>query len=483
MADFHSLMVEVDVSWSKKGVVGVAGAGIASVVLARRIWKEVDKRKRNAAISRPQNVVILGAGFAGLGVARELASLLPQADLGEITLIDRNNYLLFTPMLTEVAGGELDPRHIVASPRRLSPRIQFEQATVHSIDLKQKRVTIARGPDHGDSSTIQADQLVIALGSVPNYHDVPGLQEHSFGMKSLAEADAIRNRVLESLELANEEEDASRRREFLTFVVGGGGYTGVETMAAINDLARETARDYPRIHADEISSMIVEPRDRLLEELTPELAAYAQQKLQERGVEVILRTKITEAGEGYVKLESGKRIPTRNLIWAGGIKPSPLVEKLDCERGHHGGIVVDEHCAVAKYPGVWALGDCAEVPKAGSKGTHAPTAQNATREGALVARNIVAQMRGEPSQPFTFQPIGELALVGRHSGVARLYGYQFSGFLAWAMWRAVYLSKMPGMAKRSRIAMDWILDLVYGRELAEFPTGDSIPSHPAEQRV
>jgi NADH:ubiquinone reductase (H+-translocating) len=474
---------EVNVSWSKRRVVGVAGAGIASVVVARRIWKQVDQGKRNDSIRRSQKVVILGAGFAGLSVARELASLLPQDELGEITLIDRNNYLLFTPMLTEVAGGELDPRHIVASPRRLSPRIKFQQATVRGIDLRRKGVTIARGPGDRDSGTIHADHLVIALGSVPNYHHVPGLREHSLGMKSLADAAGIRNRVLSCLERANQEQDAAVRRELLTFVVGGGGYTGVETMAAINDLARDIVREYPRIHAEDIECFIVEPRDRLLEELSPDLAAYAQQKLQERGVQVILRTKITEAGENYLKLESGRQIATRTLIWAGGIKPGPLVEQLDCERGRHGGIVVDEHCAVPKHPGVWALGDCAEVPKAGSQGTHAPTAQNATREGALLARNIVAEMRGEPLQPFTFNPIGELALVGRHSGVAKLYGYHFSGFVAWAMWRAVYLSKMPGMSNRSRIAMDWILDLIYGRDMAEFPTAQSTDLEPVREQV
>ncbi len=469
-------------SWSKKALMGVASAGIAGAVLARRVWKQFDTDRRNRVLRKHQKVVILGAGFAGLSVARELARLLPQEDLGEITLVDQNNYLLFTPMLTEVAGGELDPRHIVASPRRLSPRIRFEQATVQGIDLRSKRITVDRGSDYGEGETIQADHIVIALGSVPNYHHVPGLREHSLGMKSLVDAAVIRSRVLECLERANEKEDAAIRHELLTFVVGGGGYTGVETMAAVNDLARENVRDYPRIDAGDINCLIVEPRDRILEELSPELASYAQRKLQERGVQVMLRTKITEAGQDYVQLESGKRVSTRTLIWAGGIKPSPLVSQLNCPRGHHGGIVVDEHCAVPNYSGIWALGDCAEVPKAGSEGTHAPTAQNATREGTLAARNIVAHMRGEPLQPFTYHPIGELALVGKHSGVARLHGFQFSGFVAWAMWRAIYLSKMPGMAKRSRIAIDWILDLIYGTDVAEFPVDEPVV-RPAEQQI
>jgi NADH dehydrogenase len=404
-----------------------------------------------------------------MSVARELASLLPARDLGDITLIDQNNFLLFTPMLTEVAGGELDPRHIVASPHRLSPRINFEQAVVGSIDLRAQTITVRTGPDHAETRSIHADHLVIALGSVPNYHNIPGLRDHSLGMKSLADASVIRNRVLACLEAANQAEDAAMRRELLTFVVGGGGYTGVETMAAINDLARISAREYSRIQPGEISSIIIEPGDRLLHELSPDLAAYAQAKLEDRGVQVMLGTKITEVTDNYVKVTSDGHIPARTLVWAGGVSPNPLIDSLDCKRGHHGGIAVDEHCAVPDYPGVWALGDCAEVPKVGSSGTYAPTAQNAIREGALVARNIVAVMRGDPLEPFTYQPAGALALVGRHSGVVELYGHHFSGFLAWAMWRAVYLSKMPGMAQRSRIALDWLLDIVYGREVTEFP--------------
>jgi NADH dehydrogenase len=185
----------------------------------------------------------------------------------------------------------------------------------------------------------------------------------------------------------------------------------------------------------------------------------------------MLKTKITSAAEHYVEIEGGKRIPTRTLVWAGGITPNPLIGQLGCRKGHHGGIVVDETCAVPDHPGVWAIGDCAEVPNAGRKGTHAPTAQNATREGTHLARNIVEVLRGNAPQPFHYEPVGELALVGRHSGVAKLYGQHFSGFVAWAMWRAIYLSKMPGMAQRSRIATDWLLDLIYGREITEFPIG------------
>jgi NADH dehydrogenase len=452
---------------TKATTTAIGGAAIGATLLGWKLWKEFSVRKANRRLAPNRNIVILGAGFAGLNTARELAKLLPGQDHGRITLVDRNNFLLFTPMLTEVAGGELDARHIVGPPRRISRRVDFEQGRVQAIDLANKSVIIETEP--GEQRTVTADHIVIALGSVPKYHGIPGLQQYSLSMKSVGDAVAIRNRVLGCLERASGEQDAERRREMLTFVVGGGGFTGVETMAALNDLARASTKDYPRLSPDEIATWIIDPGERLLTELDADLASFARRKLEEHGVKILLNTKITGAGKDFVELEGGRRIATRTLVWAGGVTPNPLIEKLNCRRGQHGGIVVDGCCAVPDHPGVWAIGDCAEIPKPGGHGTYAPTAQNATREGATVARNIVAAMRGEKPQRFAFETIGELALVGRHAGVGQLYGRQFSGFLAWAMWRAVYLSKMPGMAQRSRILLDWILDAVFGRNIAELP--------------
>jgi NADH dehydrogenase len=454
---------------SVKRTAVIAGAGAGCAVLAWKLWKRANLRRRNRLIPYDQKIVILGAGFAGLNVAQELSRLLPAEKDGQIALVDQNNYLLFTPMLTEVAGGELDPHHILAPPRLLSPRINFEQSRVHDIDLQNKSVTLDVGGEGSGRRTLKADHLVIALGSVPDFHGIPGVQEHSLGLKSIDDAVEIRNRILGCLEQASWEHDCKVRQELMTFVVGGGGYTGVETMAAVNDLARTSLKHYPKLSPGEVNTVLIEPGDRLMSELSPDLAAFGQHKLEQRGVQVRLKTKITRVTAKFVELEHGERIPTRTLIWAGGITPNPLIGKLNCKRGKHGGIVVDEHCAVPDHAGIWALGDCAEVPKPESKGTYAPTAQNATREGALVARNIVAVLRGQPIQAFEFKPIGELALVGRHSGVGRIYGHHFSGFVAWAMWRAVYLSKMPGMAQRSRILVDWVLDIFFGRNIAELP--------------
>ena len=463
---------------SKMAKLAMAGAATGGAFLGWKFLKSADLEKRNRSLQRGQRIVILGAGFGGMNVAQELSRLLPADGDAEIMVIDRNNFLLFTPMLAEVAGGQLDARHIVAPPRQLSSRIQFRQGTVTGIDLNERSIVLDPGDSESGTSTVGTDHLVIALGSVPKFHGIPGVQEHSLPIKSIGDVAAIRNQALTCLERASWESNPEIRREILTFVVGGGGYTGVEIMAAINDLLRDTVHRYPTVRPEEIRTVIAEPGDRLLAELSPDLATFAQQKLQERGVEILLKTKISGATGKYVELDNEKRIPTRTLIWAGGVAPNPIIGKLDCQRGHHGGIVVDECCGLPGHSGVWALGDCAEVPRRGSNRSYAPTAQNATREGEFVARNIVAVLRGEQPKPFTFQEIGELALVGKHTGVAKIYGQHFSGFLAWAMWRAIYLSKMPGVGQRARILVDWLLDAAFGRNIAEFPVDRSVEFRP-----
>lgn len=450
-------------------VASAAVVGFALYKIARALAMG-DTQNR---VQKKQSVVILGAGFAGASAAQELARLLPE-QCCEITLIDQNNSTLFTPMLTEVAGGEVDPRDIVSPLRRLPARVRFEQAHIDAIDLKAKTVTVTFGTSDPDlprsQRTLAADHILIALGSVTNFHHVKGLAQHALTVKSLADAAEINNRVLALLERADAEPDPATRRAILTIVVAGGGFSGVETMAAVNDFIREAARHYPHVDEREIRTVVVEPGKRLLSEIGESLAHYAKEKLEKHGVEVMLQKEIAGADAQSVQIKGAETIPCHTLIWTAGVTPNPLVRSLDCERGKHGGIVVDAACRVKERPGIWAVGDCAEVPKSGGSGTYAPTAQNATREGAQAARNMVAEMTGREPRPFVYEPIGQLALVGRHSGVASLYGRNFSGIAAWLMWRAIYLSKMPGAGKRMRIGLDWILDLVMGRDISELPS-------------
>lgn len=421
-------------------------------------------------VAQGPRILILGAGFGGQSAARELAKLLHGED-AQIILADRNNYLLFTPFLTEVAGGQLSIRDVVGAVRNLPTKISFQQGTIVAADLPTKRVTLFVGAEAEgipeDTRTLEADHLVIALGAVTNFRGIEGLEGHSITMTTTFDAVEAHHRAIVLLERASEEPDAAARRELLTFVVGGGGFSGVETMAALNGFLREAVRKYPSLPEEEVRTILVHHGKRLLPELGARLANYAQEQLERRGVEVILNTGITGAGVDYVELSDGRRIGTREVIWTGGVAPNPLVERLDARRGHHGGLVVDQSLAVPGHPGVWAIGDCAEVPVSGKPETYGPTAQNATREGVHVARNIVRVLNGEEPKPFRYRPMGELALVGKRSAVAEVLGLRFSGLLAWAMWRAVYLYKMPGAGKRVRVVVNWMLDTAFGAEVAE----------------
>jgi NADH:quinone reductase (non-electrogenic) len=442
------------------------GAGAAC--LAIRSIARTAEAQRNAGLGAGKRIVILGAGFRGIAAAVELARLLPQNDNGDIVVIDEDNFLLFTPMLTEATAGEINPRHIVVGVHEFSKRISFIQGRIDHVDVKTREVTVTVGESELDpeQKKIPADQLVIALGSVTNFHHVDGAEEHCLEVKRLGDADAICKRSLASIDRALIESDPAKRKALLTFVVAGGGYTGVETIAAVNDLVRVKSVEYG-LDEGQVRTVLVNPGDRLLTETSAELGEYAAEKLKQHGVEIRMNTSVKSVSSDGVELLSGERIPSHTVIWAAGVKPSPIVESLDCEKGKHGGIKVNACCQIENAPDVWALGDCAEIPQPNKAGTYAPTAQNATREGALVTKNIVSALRGEAPQPFTFKPLGELALVGRHAGAARIFGRNVYGIVAWALWRMVYLAKIPGLAPKSRVMMDWILDLFFGRDPVE----------------
>jgi NADH:ubiquinone reductase (H+-translocating) len=437
-----------------------------------------------------QRVVIVGAGFAGMAVARQLAQTMPETEACDIVVVDQNNFSLFTPMLTEVVGGEVDPGEIVAAIRSLAPRVSFEQGRVTAIDAGARTVTIAIGDETRNipqvTRTLQADQLVIALGSVTNFHSIPGLREYSLTVKSVDEADIIRNRAIALLERADEETDRAARRSLLTFVVGGGGFSGVETMAALNDLVRGLVGTFPQVDPGDVRTVLVHPGERILPELSTGLATYAQRKLEARGVEMRLSTEVSGAGSDYVEVKASgsgqtERIGAHTCVWAGGVKPNPVIDSAGLKLGKHHGIVVDACGRVHGHAGVWALGDCAEMPQPDHKGTYAPTAQNAIRAGAQVARNIASSLQGGSPQPFVYHPIGELAIVGRRSGVASVYGWQVSGTVAWAMWRAIYLAKLPTLSQRVRIASHWLIDLAFGRATNVVSGGTGIKHGKADQ--
>jgi NADH dehydrogenase len=257
------------------------------------------------------------------------------------------------------------------------------------------------------------------------------------------------------------------REPLLTFVVAGGGFAGVETAAAVNDFLREALKLYPHLCEEMVRIVLVEFAPAILPELGPELGKYAQTKLEERKIEFRLQTKVIGFSDRGVDLSDGETIPTRTLIWTAGTLPNPLLEPLTCGKDR-GRVIVNEFLEVPGWPGVWALGDCAAVPDNETGRACPPTAQHALRQGKILGQNIAATLSGSARKPFVFSTLGQLAAIGRRTGVAKILGFRFSGFIAWWLWRTIYLSKLPRLEKKLRVTLDWTLDLVFSKDLVQF---------------
>ena len=371
-------------------------------------------------MTAPRRILILGGGFGGVYAALELEKVLARRTDVQVTLVTRDNFFLFTPMLHEVAASDLELSTIVNPLRKLLRRVNTFVGTVEAIDLEKRRVQVSHGFD-GHAHDLSYDQLVLALGSSTNFFGLPGVERGALTVKSLSDAIVLRNRLITHLEEANSECSAGVRQPLLTFVVAGGGFAGVETLGGINDFVREALRFYPNLSEEHLRMVLVTPDPLILPELGPKLGAYAQRKLAARGVEIITGTKVRGVENDLVELSDGRTIQASTLLWAAGTVPNPLVAALPvATRG--GRVLVNEYLEVPDWPGVWALGDCALVPDPRSDGFHPPTAQHALREGRAVARNVAAAVLGGPKRPFRFTTLGRLAAIGRRTGVADVCG-------------------------------------------------------------
>jgi len=420
-----------------------------------------------------ERVLILGGGFAGLTTALHLERILADRPDVAITLVSRDNYALFTPMLAEVAGGGIEPSHIVNPVRASLKRTKFREALVWRIDLDAQVVETEHPQSHAPSA-LRYDCLVIALGSVTNYRAIPGVAEHAFGLKTMADATAIRDHVLNVLEQASLVEDSAERACMLTFVIAGGGFSGAELCGALEDYVARALRFYPTIGRAEVRFILVHPSERLLPEVSPELAEYARLHLMERGVDVRLSTRVT-AATSHSATFGGEEVLTHTLVWTAGTSPSPALREIACERDGRGAIVIDDNLEVVGRPGVFALGDCALVCDPRTGAAYPPTAQHAIREAKTAAHNVAATLGIGAKQPFVFDSPGALALLGRRTAVAEVKGRRFSGFLAWWMWRTIYWLKLPRMERRIRVATDWTLDLVFPPDTVQLGAGRPPP--------
>ncbi len=413
----------------------------------------------------PAEILILGGGFAGLTTARKLERLL-RPEEAAITVVSRENFSVFTPMLPEVSSGNLEARHVATPLRAQLRRARFVLADVRSLDLEQRTVVV----EHallGTEMRLSYDQLVLSVGAVTSTFNLPGVAEHALPLKTLEDADRLRNHVIAMLELADVANDALERKRLLTFVFVGGGFTGVEAAGEMVDFFRSITKFYRSIGPHEIEVILVEGGAKLLPDLQAGMGEYSARELERRGVVVMLNALVDSADARGLTLKDGRRIEANTIVWSAGVRPSPFVGGLSIGTGRGGSIRTNPDMSVPGQPGVWAIGDCASIPDPHG-GTYAATAQYAIREGPVLAANIVATLRGKPTKPFRYEAIGIMASLGARRAVAGLRGkYLITGFLAWFLWRTYYLARLPGLDRRFRVTLDWTLGLIFPRDIAE----------------
>jgi NADH dehydrogenase len=410
-----------------------------------------------------KKVVIIGGGFAGLYTALELEKRLKREEKVSVTLLNSENFFLFTPMLPEAGASSIATRHIVSPLRKLLRHTRFAEVSVESVDLRAQMVA-ARHSLTGSPRQFSYDYLVLTMGGVTNYFNVPGATEHSIPFKTLGDAIYVRNHTIDALEEAAVEPE--RASELLTFAVVGGGLTGVEVVGALNDFVREAAEYYPEIDRKQIRVMLIEAGPRLMPEMNEKLGAFSEKVLGKRGVDVRTNTAVVKVESDSFELSTGERIKTQTIIWSAGVAPNPLIAQLDVAK-ERGRILVNQYLEVEGFRNVWALGDCAHIinPKTGKP--HPPTAQHAVREGKRAGRNIASHFGRGKREPFEYDTMGQMAIVGERTGVADVMGYRFSGWIAWFLWRTYYLMRIPQLEKRVRVMMDWTLDLFFTRDLVQ----------------
>ncbi|HEX2015181.1 MAG TPA: NAD(P)/FAD-dependent oxidoreductase [Solirubrobacteraceae bacterium] len=411
------------------------------------------------------NVVIAGGGFAGFHTARTLERVLP-AHSARVRLVNDSNFMLYTPLLPGAAGGTLEPRHVVVPLREQLSCTELHLGTVTGADPEQRHLHV-RSPD-GDEQRLSYDQLVIALGSVSRTLPIPGLAEHAVGFKTLSEGIALRNHVIRSLEMAEEADDAAQRSAHLTFVFVGAGYAGLEGLAELQDFAADVIEHYPRCRLDGMRWVLVEARERVMPEISPELARFATRELTARGIEIRTATTLEEVSASSARLSDGEVLATRTVIWTAGVRPHPSVARLGLALDADGRVSVDRYLRVRGQRNVWAVGDAAGVPDPARPGQPCPpTAQHAIRQGRRLARNIAAELGSGRARPFRYRTLGVFVDLGRKQAVASTLGLKWRGPFAWFLARSYHLAWMPGLSRKLRLLLDWNVGLLFGRDSAE----------------
>jgi NADH:ubiquinone reductase (H+-translocating) len=413
------------------------------------------------------SVVVAGGGFAGLYAVRALERRLPRHS-AKISIVSESNFLLYSPLLPAVAGGALNPRHVTVPIREELQDAQLLIGCVANCDPHRRRLGFVSV--EGEAVELAYDQLIVALGSVSRNLPIPGLAEHAIGLKSILEALTLRDTLLRSLEIAETIEQPEVRAQHLTFVVAGGGYTGVEAIAELQDLvAAEILHLYPRCAAQGMRWLLVEANDQIMREVPKDLAEFTASELRRRGIEVRTGARLEGVTDSSVKLSTGEEVPARTIVWTAGIAPSPAVARLGLPLDGHGRIKVDEFLRVESHEDVWAVGDCAAVPDPANPGQPCPpTAQHAMRQGTHLAGNVAAALGHGRPRPFRFKTIGLVVDLGRRRAVAKILGVKLRGFLAWFCARTYHLMAIPGLGRRLRLVINWTVEQFFSRDSAEW---------------
>jgi NADH dehydrogenase len=410
-----------------------------------------------------KRILVVGAGFAGLYAAMHLRRAI---DLGHrVTVVNPENFMQYQPFLPEVASGTIDPRAVVVPLRRVLRRCEVMIGEADRVD-HDARIAHVRLTD-GTTTELAYDVVVLAPGSWARVLPIPGLADHGVGFKTVQEAIWLRNRVLSRLDVAAETDDPARRRAALTFVFVGGGYAGVEALGELEDLARDALKSYPDVPASEMRWVLVEAAGAILPELGRDLASYATEVLRERGVEVLLNTRLDSAVEGRIELSDGQTFDADTLVWTAGVKPSPLGAGSGFSVDETGRIRTDAYLRVEGVEDAWAAGDAAAVPDVRTGRPNPPTAQHGLRQGKALARNLVAAFEGRALEPFDYRGIGSVCSLGRYKGVAMILGVRLRGFAAWFAHRTYHLYAMPTLTRKAKIAADWTVALLFPRDLAQ----------------
>jgi NADH dehydrogenase len=410
----------------------------------------------------PKRVIVIGGGFGGVKCARTLRKELPKDEF-QIVVFNHENHMVFHPLLAEVVSASVQPKDVGAPLRQLLKDVQCRTEDVTNIDLDANQVFFES--DDGQIRSMSYDYLFLTCGNTVNLSLVPGMDEHAFPLKTIGDALTLQAHVMEQLEKAEVCESPERKRRYLSFVIVGGGFSGVEVAGEINDLVRSSLKFFSNIQESDVKVVIVHSRDELLPEVSPTLRQFARKKMEQAGVTVMLEAKASMTTPEGLRLADGTFLHAATVVCTIGTTIQPLIQRIDAQK-QGGRVVTDPDMRIAGRKNAFAFGDCAAVTNSLDGKLCPPVAQFAERQGVQAALNAVACIKGLPTKPFRYQMQGQLCAIGGHSAVAELMGVRVSGFLAWFLWRGIYLMKLPSLPQKLKVGLEWGCDLLFPRTLA-----------------